>query len=140
VEHSTPPLDLCLRQNHDPRPLRHRGVEARQHTGGGIAANTCVPRPSRRKIRREPQVLHPGSPGKLDDAMRASDGAREIDPAFAAGYNSQANVLRLEKKYDEALAAAHRAIELNPDRRLGTRAPGTGPQGHGQRSSRDRCF
>jgi len=52
--------------------------------------------------------------GKLDEAMRASDRAREIDPAFGAGYNSQANVLRLQKEYAEASVAARRAIELDP--------------------------
>ena len=45
--------------------------------------------------------------------------ARSIRPL---GYNSQSNVLRLEKKFDEALAAARRATELNPRQASGMSA------------------
>jgi tetratricopeptide (TPR) repeat protein len=53
--------------------------------------------------------------GQIDEAMKASDGGRAIDPDFVAAEYSRAFVLLALKRFDEALETVKRAVERAPE-------------------------
>jgi tetratricopeptide (TPR) repeat protein len=53
--------------------------------------------------------------GQIDEAMKASEGGRAIDPDFVAADYSRAFVLLALKQFDEALATVKRGVERAPE-------------------------
>jgi tetratricopeptide (TPR) repeat protein len=53
--------------------------------------------------------------GQIDEAMKASEGGRAIDPDFVAAEYSKAFVLLALKRFDEALETVKRGVERAPE-------------------------
>jgi len=57
--------------------------------------------------------------GRLDDAIAKYREALAIDPSFADAWEGLSMALADQGRWDEAIVAAKKVVELNPDEQLG---------------------
>jgi len=90
--------------------------------GAAVASDTTttVERPAAptitsRKVRRYNEGVEAQQAGDLDGAMANFHEAAEIDPEFAPAFTGIATVAMEQGNYEEAAAAAERAVALEPE-------------------------
>jgi len=57
--------------------------------------------------------------GNLDDAVAKYQAAVALDPAFADAWEGLSMALADQERWDDAIAAAKKVVELTPDEQLG---------------------